>query len=441
MKNRILPILLVCLCVAIPANGKKREFKLPNPREYIEQNPQRAAVNGFHYEVLDSSVTAAPRGYEPFYISHISRHGSRGHCGTDDLRMLDSLKVYDKAGMLTKDGQWLISQLSAVQEENERLGYGALTDRGAWEQREIARRMGAHYPEVFSNATRTKVDCYSTAVPRVMNSMENFTLSLGSSYTGLDFVKSYSDASKRAKYETKSKAPSKKQKDARDEKGLNAALKSQLKSFDWTPLANKTFIDGKVPAHYAKSPGRLFASIFGAGSIYQCFLNPNLEPIEPYFTTDELYTIWEQRNMRTLYTFNGCEENNYYKIINAPRVLNCIIEDADAVISGEDASTCATIRFTHDGYIQPVMSLMGLQGSTYRGSVRGCEAYYNGTYTIHMASNVQMVFYRKSGGKSGDVLVKFLLNEEEVILPQLKPDYKGLFYKWSRVKEWWQSKK
>ena len=47
-----------------------------------------------------------------------------------------------------------------------------------------------------------------------------------------------------------------------------------------------------------------------------------------------------------------------------------------------------------------------------------------------MASNLQIIFYRN---KSGDVLVKFLYQEQEKLLRGLEPDF-GPYYKWDRVK-------
>jgi hypothetical protein len=58
-----------------------------------------------------------------------------------------------------------------------------------------------------------------------------------------------------------------------------------------------------------------------------------------------------------------------------------------------------------------------------------------------MASNIQIVFYRPTtpNAKEEDVLVKFLLNEEEANVPDLKA-VKGPYYKWTDVKAYWENK-
>ena len=53
---------------------------------------------------------------------------------------------------------------------------------------------------------------------------------------------------------------------------------------------------------------------------------------------------------------------------------------------------------------------------------------------VPMAGNIQLVFYRKPG--SDDILVKFLLNENETSIP-IKTDC-APYYHWSDVKRFWE---
>ena len=52
---------------------------------------------------------------------------------------------------------------------------------------------------------------------------------------------------------------------------------------------------------------------------------------------------------------------------------------------------------------------------------------------IPMAANIQIIFYRKEG--SDDILVKFLLNENETSVPALK-SASGPYYHWKDVREY-----
>ena len=55
-----------------------------------------------------------------------------------------------------------------------------------------------------------------------------------------------------------------------------------------------------------------------------------------------------------------------------------------------------------------------------------------------MACNVQFIFYHKNDNDK-DVIFKVLLNEDEAVLPDLKP-FKGCYYKWSDFKEFFLKK-
>ena len=57
-------------------------------------------------ENIDRVHTPAPKGYKPFYISHLSRHGSRWHSSFKSYRKpLEILVAADKAGELTELGK------------------------------------------------------------------------------------------------------------------------------------------------------------------------------------------------------------------------------------------------------------------------------------------------------------------------------------------------
>ena len=55
-----------------------------------------------------------------------------------------------------------------------------------------------------------------------------------------------------------------------------------------------------------------------------------------------------------------------------------------------------------------------------------------------MACNIQLVFYRPKKGKSGDILVKALLNERETALP-VQP-VSGPYYRWQDLRQYYLDK-
>lgn len=74
--------------------------------EEIKENPLKAGGIYLAYPVTESANTPAPKGYEPFYISHYSRHGSRYLIGDRDYRrVLDLMQKGHDAGALTPLGE------------------------------------------------------------------------------------------------------------------------------------------------------------------------------------------------------------------------------------------------------------------------------------------------------------------------------------------------
>ena len=55
-----------------------------------------------------------------------------------------------------------------------------------------------------------------------------------------------------------------------------------------------------------------------------------------------------------------------------------------------------------------------------------------------MACNVQLIFYRPKNGKTGDILVKALLNERETTLPA--EPVSGPYYRWQDVRQYYLDK-
>ena len=77
MKRLLLILSLTALTISC---AQKAQDTLP---ESIDDNLYRFGVNTSPYEYFNTGETPVPAGYEPFYISHYGRHGSRSDWGDD----------------------------------------------------------------------------------------------------------------------------------------------------------------------------------------------------------------------------------------------------------------------------------------------------------------------------------------------------------------------
>jgi hypothetical protein len=92
-----------------------------------------------------------------------------------------------------------------------------------------------------------------------------------------------------------------------------------------------------------------------------------------------------------------------------------ILNNAQAAIDGKN-SHAASLRFTHDSYIVPLLAIFGYKDSSMQFSEDWERAVTSIPFStiIPMAANLQIVLYRN---KKGDVLVRSLINENDAYLP------------------------
>lgn len=96
-----------------------------------------------------NSLTAPPKGYKPFYISHYGRHGSRYMLSDSDYtKLLNILQSADSANALTPLGKEKLAQMKDIWAEAN--GHtDELAPLGKRQHRGIAERMFKNYPQVF----------------------------------------------------------------------------------------------------------------------------------------------------------------------------------------------------------------------------------------------------------------------------------------------------
>ena len=153
------------------------------------------------------------------------------------------------------------------------------------------------------------------------------------------------------------------------------------------------------------------------------------------FEKQELFDLWQCTNYRLYVNDANAAINNGLMFENQKPTLKNILENANKIITSKGKG--ATLRFAHDGNIIPLAMLLHLEGSY--NSISDTDKFYEAWSDFKvapMAGNIQIVFFRKP--KSGEILVKFLLHEKEILVPTVKTDI-APYYNWRDVESYYKS--
>lgn len=376
-----------------------------------------------------STVTAPPKGYKPFYISHYGRHGSRYMLSDGDYtRVLGMLQAADSAGVLTPLGKETLNKMVDIWAEAK--GHtDELAPLGKRQHAGIAERMYKNYPEVFAKGA--KLSARSTTSLRCCLSMVAFITRLkeldpslnidwDTSKSNMVYLNYHSK-----EYEMTKNGP---EGYARTKLGqLNMEAMQAAPKTDQARFIGQLISD---PSYFKNPMGArmLMQGLYDVASDLQDMETPH--SLYNLFTPEELYSCWVGGN---LWFYTGDADSPWNKgtaMASCQNLIDNIIEGADKAVAGEGED--ATLRFGHDGNIIPLAARLHLEGCdvSEANGAKACELWQN--YRVSpMAANIQLIFFRKKG--SDDVLVKFMLNENETSIP-VKTDV-APFYHWKDVRE------
>lgn len=404
-------------------------FTLPaqSTKEETLSDLNRTGGVYYAYPVSESHNTPAPKGYEPFYISHYGRHGSRYLISDNDYRSVaDKLHEADRAGALTPLGRDVMNRVDSVMVETSLRG-GDLTPLGVRQHRGIAERMYKAYPQVFRNGT--DISARSTLVVRCVLSMDAFCERLKELNPTLDITRESS------------------------QRYMNYLCHHSDESNAWRNDPNNFKEEYRKFEESHTNPDRLIGTLFSDPKFMARHINPHdfmwglywiasgMQDIETdidfydLFTPDELYDLYQCFNYRFYASDGNYAPANGLLINNARPLVDNIIESADAAIASGKPG--ATLRFGHDGNVIPLVALLHLEDCDI--SVENPEDF-DSAFSVWkiapMACNLQMIFFRDPKHPEKDVLVKFMLNEEEKRIPVATDIFP--FYRWEDVKEYYK---
>ena len=427
-----------------------------SPLDEIQRNVLLSASQYTAYvdPAPDYQLTPAPKGYEPFYLTHYGRHGSRWLI--DRYQYWDVMDVLERAhqqGALTSRGEQLWATLSEWVPTTEKRR-GELTNVGERQHHRIGRRLTERFPEIFG-AKDCEVDARSTVVIRCILSMEaeceellafNPAISIHNDVSESFQYYLNQDWSQRIKDEQKArwKEVTFDYKKAylhperlwgeifRDTAYRDAKLKSRTHFMrEFFKMAGNMQSHGPVPGLQADDPTLSWKHQSRPLNLYG------------WFTDEEVFDLWRTENLEWYVNYVAgkapfTQENLLWNIIQT-----CDTTLHKAGFHG------ATMRFGHEVCVMPLAALLELGDAGKQIPLSEMNTLYDrwANFRIYpMGCNVQLVFYRPKSGRwaanytegEGDILVKALLNEREVTLP-VKP-YQGPYYRWKDLRAYYVNK-
>lgn len=418
MKRTIISC-LIGSCFMIPVEAQTSKSELLSHLEL-------ASGNYCDYPNPTGHVTPAPAGYEPFYVSHYGRHGARYMTDDDAYKyVLGKMDTAQVRGWLTEKGKEVYERLKVAAADAYHRD-GDLTRLGGRQHRAIAHRLCVNYPSLMMQPITVKAN--SSTVRRCMLSMANFcqelvimnpslTISMDASEHDMYYLIP-NDSIEIPKSETDGELYDKLDK-FRHEK-LNG--RHQIEQLFNDTKAASEFIDGYQFAD----------ALWNITSNMLCLPELGLS-FNDLFTEDELIDGFR------VYNASWClweglmpgSQPNYYAIYP---LLKNFLDEADQMI--ESGKSGVRLRFGHDSVVLPFSFILGVKEAIHgTDDMEDLHNHFAIFRLIPMAGNIQLVFFRKQG--SDDILVKFLMNENETSIPITTDCYP--FYHWKDVRSYYRN--
>ena len=422
MRKILFLLALACIPATIFAQTVVDEFK---------NDIRRSASNHQAYPgPSQKSLTPAPNGMKPFYISHYGRHGSRYLINPKDYTFpLSCLRKADSARVLTATGRDVMERIEKMYAEaNNR--FGELSPLGALQHQQIAERMYNRFPEVFEG--KTHIDAKSTIVIRCILSMTNELTTFAKKNPELTFTQ---DASMNdMPYMNFNDKELFKQRENKKAKELYENFFNR--HVDGRHILTTLFTDTAFATKHFNTK-RLHQLLCKLGATLQNTEGRKTMTLYDLFTDNEVYNNWLTDNAWWYANYGGFTVNGGKQPFSQRRLLAKIIAEADSCIALPHPG--ATLRFGHETMVMPLTCLLGLNGYDYAtDDLERLEAHKWLNYKIFpMGANIQFVFYRKNVADK-NVMVKVLLNENEATLP-IKTDT-APYYPWSEVRKYYLDK-
>ena len=315
MKTNLFTIAAVALMIATTAQAQ-------TAREEIRELPRRAGSNYLAYLDPVKPLTKAPKGYEPFYMSHYGRHGSRWLLNDGDyMNPIKTLRRANELGKLTPKGQQVLVDLERFYPTTVRR-LGDLTTVGERQHHGIGRRMTERFPEIFRG--NAEVDARSTVVIRCILSM---TAECEELTAFNPKMKMHNDVSEAFQFYMNH--------------DFDGVVRAQNSNGNRGRAVNKAKEDYTHPERFSAllfNDQQYVADSLNAGSFMRSIFNvaTNMQSHDTdidlldLFTNDEMYDLWKITNIDWYLGYGAAPQTGGVMPFNQANLLHNILETAES---------------------------------------------------------------------------------------------------------------
>lgn len=427
LNTRMKNILLLALSVISCTTTLQAQDISVSAQKEIENNKFLSASNHLDYDNYPATaqLTPAPKDYTPFYMSHYGRHGSRWLLSDGEYSgVINTLKKARQNHKLTPLGQETLQKLEQFYPCTiDR--WGDLTTVGERQHHGIGKRMTEHFPEIFKTKN-ILIDARSTVVPRCILSMTAECEELAAFNPS---ARIHNDVSNSLQYYL-------------NQPWSGAVAAQGGKGWDIVDHYKRTYTHpDRITSILFNDPTYVKDSINAGSFMRHLFkvannMQSHTQGADLYslFTPEECYDQWRIENVSWYLHYGPSPVTQSVMPFSQLNLLKNIIETADTVHQIQ-----ATLRFGHEVCVMPLACLLelGHSGDIVQNLDTLDRTWRN--YNIFpMGCNVQLIFYRPKKNKSGEILVKALLNEREVSLPVPTTTYP--YYSWTKLRQYYLDK-
>ena len=396
------------------------------------------------YDFDAQICTAAPKGYEAFYISHYGRHGSRyPYTATVATALLDMLHEAGEKENLSEYGSGLMARVELFMEKAGN-HIGELTDLGRQQQYRLAGEMAERYPQAFRKGA--VVTAQASSSPRSILSMASFCTALARKCPSIridqfqGFAETQATAPNMGRNPLRIKGP-----------GLGNPYRE----------SPAEFMQRRFPEFTETVLGKMFRDPYAAlgdrdvqylmDHIYMLIGGMNSLPdgvrmdFSDIATPETLARMWELDNYQRfceyiVYTASCCSV--FKDIIERADARLALLDSAAGKLGGRAEG--ADLRFGHDHVLMSLLMIADIDSFGELPENPDELGHVFQTFRSPMAANLHFVFYRPKNGR-GPILTGLSLNGQPARLSSLdkelglSPDESG-FYRWDDVKAWFEKR-